>query len=119
MTVTRRDFFEGLAAGTVLLTLQACGGDSGSDSGPGFGAGCSATSISINHGHTLTASTADLSSTSSKPYNIQGTADHDCSVTLTAAQLKDLLDGKSVSATSTLTTSVANGAREHIVSAKC
>jgi hypothetical protein len=119
MTVTRRDFFEGLAAGTVLLTLQACGGGGGSGGGPGFGAGCSATGISNNHGHMLTVPTADLSLTVSKSYSIQGTAGHDHSVTLTAQNFADLKNGLSVTVISTSTDAAPYGLHPHTVAIKC
>jgi hypothetical protein len=116
--VTRRNFFEGLAGGTVLLTLQACGGDSGSGNA-GFGAGCNANTVSGNHGHKLNVPTADLTLTDPKTYSIQGTADHDHTVTLTAQQLQDLKNGLSVTVTSSTTTTVAFGAHAHDVTTKC
>ena len=120
MIVTRRKFVEGIGAGTVVLSLNACGGGDGG-SGPGFGAGCSATGIAniANHGHTLTVPAADLSSGASKTYNIQGTADHNHQVTFTPAQLTDLRNGNSVIVTSTAGTNVANGSHTHVVTTRC
>jgi hypothetical protein len=118
--VTRRDFFEGLASGTVLLTLQACGGGGGgSGSGPGFGAGCNATTISGHSGHALNVPTADLTLTASKNYSIKGTADYDHTVTLTAQDLADLKKGLSVPVMSSPTALAPAAAHTHTVTINC
>jgi hypothetical protein len=114
VNITRRYFFEGLAGGTVLLSLQACGGGGDSGSGNGaFGVGCNAITITSNHGHSLNVPTADLTSTGPKTYNIQGTADHNHTVTLTAQQLQDLKNGLSVTVTS------ATGTHTHDITTRC
>jgi hypothetical protein len=117
--VTRRDFFEGLASGTVLLTLQACGGGGGSGSGPGFGAGCNATTISGHSGHALNVPTADLTLTASKNYSIKGTADHDHIVTLSAQNLADMKNGRSVTVTSSLIDAAPYGSHSHTLTITC
>jgi hypothetical protein len=99
MEISRKRFIESLASGTVLLLIQGCGGD---DDEPPPPSACGVT-ITNNHGHVLTIASADLSSTTSKTYDIQGTADHTHNVTLSPTQLAQLKSGGSVSVTSTQT----------------
>jgi hypothetical protein len=53
---------------------------------------CSAATVAINsnHGHSMQVAPADLSSTSSKMYSIQGSASHPHTVTITPAQFATL-----------------------------
>ena len=120
MSTTRREFFEGLAAGTVLLSLPACGGGGGSGSG-GFGGGCGATGIAIagNHGHTLAVPATDLTSIGDKSYGMPGTAGHDHTVTFTPGQLATLKSGGSVTVTSTSGSDATYAAHTHVVTANC
>ena len=62
--ISRKQFLGALGSGTVVLWLQACGGGGGGygDGGGGGGGGgggagglsCGASTITNNHGHTLT-----------------------------------------------------------------
>ena len=102
--MTCKQFGSTLLGGTVLLLIQPCGGG-GSDShsaygGNNSGTGCGNT-ISDNHGHVLTIAVADLDSTSDMTYNIQGSADHTHSITLTAANLANLKSHTGVAVTTT------------------
>ena len=120
MNITRKQFCEGLGAGTVLLLIQACGGSGGSGNA-GFNAGtCNATAISLNHGHVLEIPLADIDLTTPKTYSIAGTAGHDHTVTLSPANFATLKSGQSVAGlVSTSTTTVANGPHTHTITMMC
>lgn len=62
--------------------------------------GAAASAISANHGHSLLLSKADVAAGASKTYSIQGAASHDHQVSITAAQLKTLKAGKTITVTS-------------------
>ena len=103
MKITRKQFL-GLAGGTVgLLLVQGCGGG-GSSAGTagtpalpaGDDCGAAGAEISANHGHEVTIPDADLDATTSQTYSIRGTADHDHTITLTAAMLAALKAGTGV-----------------------
>lgn len=112
--MTRKAFCARLMGGSVVLLVQACGGggDSGPAAGPAAG-GCTDT-IAANHGHVLVVATADLDSATDKVYDIQGSAVHTHTVTLTVAQLRALKAGTNVTVTSSTT-----AAHEHSVSILC
>jgi hypothetical protein len=105
--MTRKYFCGSVLGATALLLIQSCGGGS-SDGGAGAagtaGVGCS-NAIALNHGHVLTIKLTDLDSATDMTYDIQGSADHSHSVTLTVAQLHTLKTGASVSTVSTTTLS--------------
>lgn len=118
LPMTRKAFCTRLLGGSVVLVIQGCGGGgssySGAPPGPGPGAaGCTDT-IAGNHGHTLTIASADLDSAADKVYNIQGTATHNHTVTLTVANLRALKAGTTVVAMSSMTL-----AHDHAVSILC
>jgi hypothetical protein len=115
--ISRKRFLGALGSGTVVLWLQACGGGGSDDSGGnggGNGLSCGASSISNNHGHSLTIDEADLDSATDKTYSIMGTASHDHTVTFTVAQLGMLKNGQSV-----MVTSSVGAGHTHDVTAKC
>ena len=123
MKMTRKHFLGTLGSGTVVLWLQGCGGGGGGGGGYSGGAGgsggmqqcgASGTSISGNHGHSLSIAAADLNSASDMTYSIMGTADHSHNVTFTVAQLGLLKSGQSVVVESTLTSS-----HSHTITARC
>jgi hypothetical protein len=122
MTMNRKQFIERLGAGGVLLVLQACGGGGGG-SGPGFvSAKCSATgaAVSSNHGHSLLIEAADLDLTTSKSYNIQGTAGHNHTVTLSAGNFATLKAGGTVTIDSSTTNAPAPfGLHFHTLTVTC
>lgn len=125
--MTRKGFCGALLGGSVLLLIQSCGGGGTDYSGtpatpspspspptptpssnpgpsPSSGSasvGCSNT-IAANHGHVLAVALADLDSASDKTYDIQGSADHSHTVTLTVAQLRSLKTGSSVTTASSI-----------------
>jgi len=112
-SMTRKQFLGALGGGTVLLWLQACGGGDDDDD-DGGGLSCGASSISANHGHSLTINEADLDSATDKTYSIMGTAGHDHTVTFTVAQLALLKSMQSVVVTSTTVSG-----HNHSVTASC
>ena len=58
-------------------------------------------SISANHGHTLTVSSADVQAGAARTYSIQGSSSHDHMVTLTAANFASLQNNNSITVNST------------------
>ena len=60
-------------------------------------------SISANHGHSLTVSAADVQAGTPRSYDIQGAGTHSHLVSLTASHFAQLAQGQSVQVTSTLT----------------
>jgi len=131
MGMTRKRFLQGAAGGTVVLLIQSCGGGGGGGgattmtTGGGYAGGmmpptaCGADAITNNHGHALSIPVADLDSTTDKVYSIAGTAGHDHTITLTAAQLATLKSGGSVTVTSTVTNAAPFGAHSHDVTLAC
>ena len=106
-----------MAAGTTLLLVPGCGGGSGGGdaaepAGPRCGA--SGAAIALNHGHALVIAPADLNSMVDSAYGIRGAADHDHTVMLSVAQLRQLKAGGNVTAAA----SVA-AAHSHVVTITC
>ena len=94
-TMTRKDFLKSAAAvmgGGLALSALGCGGPALTCGG----------AIALNHGHTLTVPGADAQAGTEKTYHIQGSGDHDHTVTITAAQFADLRAGTQVVITSSL-----------------
>jgi hypothetical protein len=82
-------------------------------------AGLRAETITSNHGHTLAVPIADLDATTDKVYSIAGTAGHDHTITLTAAQLAMLKSGGVVTVTSSVTNAPVYGTHSHDVTVAC
>ena len=125
MSISRKQFCERMLSSSVVLLFTACGGGgSGYSSSPSpspaptptaagtCGAGDAA--ITGNHGHALTVPRTDLDSTVDITYNIQAQADHNHTVTLSAAQLAQLKAGQMVTVTSSTTFS-----HNHAVTVSC
>ena len=114
--MTRKAFCARLTGASVVRLIQACGGGGDSPAAPSVGpsgTGCSDT-IPANHGQVLTTAAADLDSTTDKVYDIQGSADHSRSVTLTVAKLRALKAGTPVTVVTSITL-----AHQHSVSIQC
>ena len=58
-------------------------------------------SISANHGHSLTVSSSDVQAGSARTYSIQGSSSHDHMVTLTANDFASLQNNDSITVSST------------------
>lgn len=115
MSVTRREVCEALAAGTVFLLVQGCGGGGGDTTVPGSpGCGASGAAISLNHDHVLVIVSSDLDSVVDITYSIRGASDHDHTVTLSVPQLQQLKAGGRVTATAS-----ASAAHSHVVTVTC
>ena len=71
-------------------------------------------SISANHGHSLTVSVADVQAGAARTYSIQGTSSHDHMVTLTAADFTSLQGNNSITVSST-----ADDGHTHSVTVRC
>jgi hypothetical protein len=128
MAITRKQFLESVTGSTVALLVQGCGGggysggmtaSGGYNPPPASACGAAGTLISGNHGHVLVIATADLNSTVAKDYSIMGTATHDHTVTLTAADFAQLKLGNTVMVTSTMTDAVGIGLHAHNLTVSC
>lgn len=113
MELSRRELLKltgVLGAGGLVM---ACGEDP-----PGGGRctpnGARAEAISSNHGHTATVPAADINANAPKTYSIQGTSNHDHTLSLTAEQLTQLAQGQSVTVTST-----TDASHSHTVTLVC
>ncbi|HXD06615.1 MAG TPA: hypothetical protein VN680_11225 [Burkholderiaceae bacterium] len=137
MDESRRRMVFGGAVGAVALTLDACGGGgsygssttmtplpmTATTSAPAASSpealSCGAASIGGNHGHVLSIPQADLSSTVNMTYNIEGSADHNHTVTLTPEQLQQIKAKNSVTVVSTVGGSADFPAHSHPVTLTC
>ena len=136
--LSRRRFLEPALGTAILLLIPGCGGGGSgymnlADSAATLGTtpsstpatapttapsttpslGCGST-FDFNHGHVLTVLRSDLDSTTAVSYDIQGTADHTHTVTLTVAQLATLKTSASVTVVSTTT-----DFHQHIITVSC
>jgi hypothetical protein len=115
MGAGRREFVQVLVIGGAGIAAFGCGDEGGTGRAPSCSeSGGTAKSISANHGHKLAIPAADFSSGTDHTYSIMGTADHDHEITLTAAQLAEILAGSQVQVTSTET-----NIHPHIVMTAC
>jgi VCBS repeat-containing protein len=102
-TLTRREFtLESALAilAAVTITITACGDDDGSPASPSPQGGATGT-ISANHGHTATITSAQLTAGGAVTLNIQGNATHPHTVSVTAAQVGQIASRQQVTVTST------------------
>jgi hypothetical protein len=111
----RREFVKLIVFFGAGSALAACGGsDSGGDNTTPTRSctahGGTASAITANHGHALMVPVADFTSPQiDHTYSIQGSAGHDHTITLTGAQLADVLAGNTVTVTSTETLAHTHG----------
>ncbi len=142
--MTRKQFLRsalGVSAGVLGLTvLSACSSSStpspstdaspggpntsGSGSGSGSSAGRCLTNgtdvnIAANHGHVLVVSKEDVAAEVDKTYDIQGTADHTHSVTITAAMFMQLATDHAIMTQSSITNSATFGTHNHPIMVAC
>lgn len=109
----------------VTVTLVACGGGGygGSSTSPTAPTDSStqATSadvigfISANHGHQAIITAAELLAGDAVRLNLQGQADHDHAVDLSAADIQAIRGGDTVTSESSTTASASVGAHDHMV----
>lgn len=112
---TRRELCGAMAAGTALLLVPGCGGGGGDAAQPAESrCGASGTAIALNHGHALVIAPVDLDSMADLAYSIRGSSDHDHTVTLGVAQLRQLKAGESVT-----TMASVSAAHSHVVTSTC
>ena len=122
--LNRRQFIENMGAtvlGVALTSfLFACGfrNNTGKVVTGGNCANGTAVAIASNHGHVLTVSAADIAAGVQKVYDIQGTAGHTHSVTLTASDFALLATNVNVLETTTSTLSHTHDITVNCVSRK-
>jgi hypothetical protein len=120
MTMTRKEFLRTLVGAGVgaagVAAIAGCGGDDGggttADAAPPSCASPAAV-VEANHGHVMMVSMADVTAGAAKTYNIMGTATHDHTVMITAAQFAQLASG------GTLTLTSSNTIHTHTVTVMC
>lgn len=126
--MTRQEFLRLVvkagAAGFGAAVAVACSSDRSSvdaapdSAGSGSAASCLAngTNVTIgsNHGHVLVVSKDDVAAGVDKTYHIMGTASHDHTVTVTAAQFSTLSANSGVSLTSS-----TDSAHSHPITIRC
>ena len=99
-TTPRRRVAFAAACLVTAIGLSACGDDSPSTGGGDAGMSLTVT-IASNHGHVANVTMADVTAAADKTYDIQGSAGHTHSVTVTAADFATLTNTGSVTITST------------------
>ena len=120
MTMTRNEFLRsviGVGVGaTAAAVLVGCGGDDGgstaADDQPAMCTTPTA-SISANHGHSMTVSLADVEAGVEKTYAITGSSSHTHNVTISGAQMGQLMNGQTLNLTST------SSGHTHTVTVQC
>src|SRR5262245_30802123 len=97
--VTRREFtLESALAVLAGVTITITGCDDDNPTSPSDGV---SGTISANHGHVATITSAQLSAGNALSLNIQGTATHPHTVTVSRDQIVDIAAGRRVTTTST------------------
>jgi len=110
----RKLFLIQVLASGIAFKLAGCGGGednaaSGPAPAPTPGAppppppptNCTGLVFSANHGHILTIPAADMNSSVTKTYSVQGTGGHDHQVTLSPGQIAQLRAGGMISVSTT------------------
>ena len=105
--------------GIPLLSLtSSCNNDADSPKPTPLNPDCLAngtnTSISDNHGHSLTVSKTDVANGTEKTYAISGSAGHDHNVTITVAEFTTLKNNNSIQVAST-----SGSGHNHDVTVSC
>lgn len=121
MSMTRKEFLGSIVKGTALGAvaagaIAACGGDDdGGDNNGGTDGACQIrATISGNHGHGFTVSQADVDAGVERTYDIEGTAGHTHTVTITAAQFATIGSGGNLTVVST-----TGQAHTHMITVSC
>jgi hypothetical protein len=119
MTMTRKEFLRTLVGASVgaagVVAIVGCGDDGGGATPDAAPLTCATSSAVIagNHGHVIMVTMADINAGAAKTYNIMGTALHDHTVMVTAAQFASLKTG-------TLSvTSSSDGTHSHTITVMC
>ena len=111
--IGRRDFTLqaalALLAG-VVITIDGCGGSYGNPSSPTPAVGDIQGSITGNHGHVATITSAQITAANAVSLDIQGTATHPHTVDLAQADLRSLQSRQAVTKQSS-----TNSSHQHTV----
>jgi hypothetical protein len=97
----------------VVVTVSGCGGDGGSPTSPSTPSGVGI--IASNHGHSAVITDAQIMSGNTVQLDIQGSADHPHTVTLTPDAVQGIRAGRAIAATSTSNSSPTEASHGHIV----
>lgn len=100
----------------VTITIAGCGdGDADSPAAPSPGAGSVVGSVSANHGHTATITSAELMANNAIALQIRGSATHPHTVAVSPQELSQIGAGQRVSKASTTNDSPDAGVHNHTV----
>jgi len=128
MQITRKAFLGRLIQGAAglagLAVVGACSSNNGGstpDAAPASDSAAvsctmdgTAVTIAANHGHLLMVSKADVAAATAKTYDMQGTADHTHSVTVTAEMFAKLQSNTAISVTSS-----TDASHDHRITVMC
>ncbi len=127
--MNRKSFLEksliGLLASIPMFAFLGCGDDDDDDNNDDMvpdetpseadcGENGTDSAIAGNHGHTLSVSKEDVTAGTEKTYDIEGSADHPHSVTVSAANFTALQNNDSITVTST-----SGAGHTHSVTVSC
>lgn len=113
--ITRKEFLQAGVATLVAATIGCASEDDGDDDGEGC-SGAASANIATNHGHSLSVPVGDINDGAGQDYDIQGTADHSHTVSLSDDDMMRIAAGDNVSVTS----SMGGGApHSHAVTVSC
>jgi hypothetical protein len=101
--------------GGVTITVTGCGDSYSAPGSPAPPPGGATGTVSVNHGHTATITSAQLNGTSAVTLQIRGTATHPHTVEVTAQELSQIAAGQRVSKTSSTDNSPDAGVHSHVV----
>jgi hypothetical protein len=115
--ITRKEFLQAGVATLVATTLGACASDDGE--GGEDGDGCTSTAsanIAENHGHSLSIPAGDINDGAAQDYDIEGTANHNHTVSLSDDDMMRIAAGENVAVTSSTDGAPAHS---HAVTVSC
>lgn len=117
MKITRRQF---LGTSMAAVAVAACGGDEDKTDAAIAGRNCAtngtSSTITANHGHTITVTASEIAAAADKTYTLLGSADHMHTVTITAGNFATL---NSNANGSIMVTSTSTNAHTHSVTVLC
>ena len=108
-----------------LVVLHGCSSSTygGGTASSGSGGDClqngTKATIETNHGHVLVVSKQDVMDAAEKSYDIQGTADHSHSVTISEDMFATLAGDHAVMTTSSTNNSATYGTHSHAIMVAC
>ena len=120
MSLTRKEFLStvmkaaaGAAGGALLVGCGGSGDDDDTGGGNCLMAGTTV-SISANHGHSMTVTSAEIMQGAAKTYTLTGAPDHDHMVTISVGAFAMLANNETA-----MTISTSGGGHTHNITITC